>query len=152
LSRERASALARALRVTALAAFLGLAGGYAVFHAVYPNLGFPPLGEASPVLLLAVLAGPALLAGFATRRIEEVVVQAFVSLPLTVLVASLLSISPVFTRLVQAEVDLLVYDLIRTGFAVLVLSLLVNVVGGFAGAMLRDRILRFVRSPAAPLR
>lgn len=133
--------LRHAVRVLALSGVLGLASGYSAFYAVFPNMTFPAASEASLgyVLLLLVLA--ALPCGFLAARLQDVVVQAFVAVPLGMVVASLLAVSPILTGLVEGQADVIAYEVTRSGFFVFILALILDSVGGAFGLMFRERSL-----------
>lgn len=131
----------KAARILILSGYLGLVCGYAAFDAVYPNLAYPPAGEASFPFLIGLLIAAALPAGFLTQTLPDGVVEVFLALPIGAVVGSILSISPVFTGLFQASADVLAYDLLHNGFGVFVLAFVVYIVGGVVGSVLRDHFL-----------
>lgn len=141
MARDLRRQIRKTLRILILSSYLGLVCGYTAFDAVYPNLAYPPAGEASFPLVIALLLAAALPAGFLTETLPDGVIEVFLALPIGALVGSILSISPVFTGLFQASADVLAYDLIHNGFGVFALAFIVYIVGGIVGSVLRDRFL-----------
>lgn len=142
--------LRRIARSVALAAFLGLAAGYSAFYAVYPNMTVPAAGEASLGYLLILLLVTSVPAGFLTSSLQDGVVQVFLSIPFSIAVASVLSVSPIFTGIVGGQADVLVYDVIHNGFFIFLLALFMDVLGGSLGLAFRERLI--VRASARPPR
>jgi len=141
--------LRRIARSLGLAAFLGLAAGYSAFYAVYPNMTVPSAGEASFGYLLVLLVVTSVPAGFLTSNLQDGVVQVFLSIPFSIAVASILSVSPIFTG-IGAQADVLVYDVVHNGFFIFLLALFMDVIGGSVGLALRERLI--VRASARPPR
>jgi len=132
--------LHRIARSVALAAFLGLVAGYSAFYAVYPNMTVPSAGEASFGYLLILLFVTSVPAGFVTSNVQDGVVQVFLSIPFSIAVASVLSVSPIFIG-VGAQADVLVYDVIHNGFFIFLLALFMDVIGGSVGLSFRERLI-----------
>ena len=141
--------LGRIARSLGLAAFLGLVAGYSAFYAVYPNMTVPAAGEASFGYLLVLLVVTSVPAGFLTSNLQDGVVQVFLSIPFSIAVASVLSVSPIFTG-IGAQADVLVYDVVHNGFFIFLLALFMDVIGGSVGLALRERLI--VRASARPPR
>jgi hypothetical protein len=144
--------LRRIARAGLLAAFLGLVAGYVVFYAVYPNMAYPSVGEASVGVVLLVVFVTSVPAGLLTSNLQDGVFQAFLSIPFGVIIASLLAVSPVYTGVVGAQVDVLVYDVIRNGFVIFILVLILDLTGGALGLGLRERFIAraYARSLRVP--
>jgi hypothetical protein len=129
-------------RAVVLSAFLGLAVGYSVFSAVYPNMAYPPATEASLGNILVLVFVTSIPVGFLTSDFRDGVLEVFLSIPFGVLTASALSVSPVYSSgIVGAQADVLVYDVIRNGFFIYVLALILDMIGGSVGLALRERFL-----------
>lgn len=123
-----------------MAAFLALALGYVVLHAVFPNVTVPGEGEASGVLTIGLLVAAGLIAGLATEDVRTEILQIFVSIPLGVLVASVLALSPLLTGLLTVQADELVFFVIRLGFPIYLLAVPLYALFGIGGMLLRERL------------
>src|SRR2546425_200132 len=109
----------------------------------------PSGGEASFGYLLVLLVVTSVPAGFLTSNLQDGVVQVFLSIPFSIAVASILSVSPIFTG-IAAQADVLVYDVVHNGFFIFLLALFMDVIGGSVGLALRERLI--VRASARPPR
>jgi len=147
---EVVSKLRRGLRSFLLAAFLGLAMGYAAFYSIFPLASVPADSEPSLALIITVLLVAAILAGFETREVPLGVVQAFLAVPLGVLIAAGMALSPLVTGFVEARTDEIVGFTIVLGLPIFFLSLPVNIMGLLAGIWIRDRLLRRAFISAVP--
>ena len=132
--------------------FLAIALGYVVFHSVFPNVTIPTESESSGLLTIGLLVAPGFVAGLVTDDLREGVLQIFVSIPLGVLVASALALSPILTGVLLVRADELVFFVIRLGFPIYLVAVPVYVMFGVGGMLLRERLglqpTRFLRSRA----
>lgn len=126
-------------RALLLAAFLGLALGYAAFYAVFPNVSVPAGGEPSLGFILGILAAAAILAGFETEDLSLAILQTFLSLPLAAVVTVALAFSPLLTGLVQVRGDELAFLVLRLGLPVVVFGTFTFFVGTIVGLGVRER-------------
>jgi len=120
--------------------FLALALGYVVLHSVFPNVTIPPEGEASGLLTIGLLVVPGFVAGLATEDVRAGILQIFVSLPLGVLIASVLALSPVMTGVLVVQADELVIFVLRLGFPIYLMTVPLYTLFGIAGMLLRERL------------
>lgn len=120
-----------------LSSFLGLAGGYAVFHGLFPTVTFPPESEPSAGVLFLVLVLPAFLAGLASDELVPVVLQAFAALPFVVLVATTLALSPLAIGMTIVLPGNVVAFVLHFGLPVLVIAFFVDLFVGLMGLALR---------------
>jgi hypothetical protein len=146
VSEDRWS-LRRIEKSVVLSGFLGLAGGYAVFHGLFPTVTFPPESEPSVGVLMLVLLLPAFLAGLASDELVPMVLQAFLALPIVVVVATLLALSPLAVGMVIVFPDTVLAFVLHYGLPVLVIGFFVNLFVGLAGAAVRSGLFaRWARS------
>jgi len=139
LWRELFSRLRRPLRALAISAFLGLALGYSVFYFVFPNVSVPAAAEASLPLIVGILATAAIVAGLVTEDLPADVVQGFVSIPIGVLIAFVLAISPSATGFLEVRADEILAFVVRLGFPLYLLAVPLNTVFGLVGLLIRER-------------
>ncbi|TLZ86075.1 MAG: hypothetical protein E6K00_07630 [Methanobacteriota archaeon] len=132
----------RALHITRtalLSTFLGLAVGYTTFYSVFPNVTVPASEEPSLPLILGVLAMAGLLAGLMTEDLRMGVVQGFLSIPVGLVIAFALAISPVLTGFLEVQVDDIFSFITRLGLPIYLFALPLYIVTGIAGMLLRER-------------
>ncbi len=132
--------LRRVGKSVVLAGFLGLAGGYAVFHGVFPTVSFPAESEPSIGALLLVLALSAFLAGLASDDLVPVVLQTFVAIPFVVLVATVLALSPLAIGMTIILPGNVVVFVLHYGLPVLVLEFFLDLFVGLAGLAVRQAL------------
>lgn len=129
----------RYLKALAIAAFLGLALGYATFYFVFPTVSVPATEEASLALLLGVLVMVAILSGLVTEDLPASVMQAFVSVPIGILVAFALAMSPIATGVLEVRADELSAFVLRLGLPLYLLAVPLYSIFGVVGLLLRER-------------
>jgi len=129
----------RFARVAALAGFIGLLLGYAVFSSSFPSAMVPATGEPSPLFLFGALFAAALLVGLLSDDLLAGILQAFLALPIAAVVASVLSLSPVFGGLIVARPDDVIFFTLRLGFPLLFLSIPIILFGTVFGIVLQER-------------
>jgi hypothetical protein len=129
----------RLVRVSALAGFLGLLLGFAVFYTTYPSASIPPSGETNPLLMFGALFSAAILVGLLSDDLLAGVLQVFFALPTAAVVASLLSFAPVFGGLIVSRPDDIIFFTLRTGFPLLFLSIPIILLGSVIGIVLQER-------------
>lgn len=127
-----------------LGLLLGLAMGYAVFYGVYPSASVPTMGDFSIPWVIVVLLPAALVAGLAADDVPMVMEAAFVSLPLGLIVGTLMGLSPAIAGLLVLGPDEIPFFLAHYGLALFALAFLVNIAVGFIGFLLREPYLRWV--------
>lgn len=127
-----------------LGLLLGLAMGYAVFYGVYPSASVPTMGDFSIPWVIVVLLPAALVAGLAADDVPMVMEAAFVSLPLGLVVSTLMGLSPAIAGLLVLGPDEIPFFLAHYGLALIALAFLVNIAVGFIGFLLREPYLRWV--------
>lgn len=127
-----------------LGLLLGLAMGYAVFYGVYPSASVPTMGDFSIPWVIVVLLPAALVAGLAADDVPMVMEAAFVSLPLGLVVSTLMGLSPAIAGLLVLGPDEIPFFLAHYGLALFALAFLVNIAVGFIGFLLREPYLRWV--------
>src|SRR6266508_6564898 len=120
-----------------VAGFLALALGYVVLHSVFPNVTIPSEGEASGLLTIGLLVLPGFVAGLVTEDVRAGILQIFVSIPLGILIASVLALSPVMTGVLVVQADELVIFVLRLGFPIYLIAVPLYTMVGIAGMLLR---------------
>src|SRR2546427_11842281 len=101
------------MRALAIATFLGLALGYSAFYLVFPNVSVPASDEASLPIILGLLLLAAVLGGLLTEDLRLSVIQAFLELPIGVVIAFSLARSPVATGFLAVPTDDIFSFLVR---------------------------------------
>ncbi len=139
---ERGSALRRGLRMFFLSAFLGLAMGYVAFYSIFPLVSFPPDSEPNLILVVLILIGAAVLAGFETQEVPVAIFQAFLAVPFGVAIAVGIALSPLLTGFVEARADEIAGFTIVLGLPIFLLSLPLNLAFPLVGMWLRGRVAR----------
>ncbi len=129
----------RFARVTALAGFIGLVLGYAVFSSSFPSAMVPATGESSPLLVFGALFAAAFLVGLLSDDLLAGILQTFLALPIGAAVASLLSLSPVFAGLIVTRPDDVIFFTFRLGFPLFFLSIPILLFGTVFGIVLQER-------------
>ena len=155
----RADLLARLrppLKALAIAVFLGLALGYSIFYFVFPNVSVPATGEASLLFILGILVTAAILGGLVTEDLSSGVIQGFASLPIGILVAFSLAVSPIATGFLEVRSDDIFSFVVRLGLPLSLLAVPLNITFGLIGLVIRERFgLRsssFLRPPGGRYR
>ena len=131
--------LRRLLKVLVVAAFLGLALGYANFYFVFPNVSVPATDEASLLLILVVLLLAAILSGLVTEDLPSSVTQAFLSIPIGILVAFLLAISPLASGFLEVRSDDIFGFVVKLGSVLYLVAIPLYSIFGVIGLLLRER-------------
>ena len=131
--------LRRLLKVLVVAAFLGLALGYANFYFVFPNVSVPATDEASLLLILVVLLLAAILSGLVTEDLPSSVTQAFLSIPIGILVAFLLAISPLASGFLEVRSDDIFGFVVKLGSVLYLVAIPLYSIFGVVGLLLRER-------------
>ncbi len=136
------------LRGTAIAAVLGLATAYVVFHTLYPMATFPVEGDPSPLPLALILVVSAFLAGVASTDIAPVIVESFLAPILGFVIAIVLLLSPLAFGLVSLAPDQIPGFILHYAFVFFAAALLLDFVVGLIGLAVRNFILSKI--PHAP--
>ena len=131
--------LRRLLKILLVASFLGLALGYANFYFVFPNVSVPASEEASLLIILVVLLMAAILSGLVTEDLPSSVMQAFLSIPIGILVAFLLAISPLSTGVLEVRSDDIFGFIVKLGSVLYLAAVPLYSIFGVVGLLLRER-------------
>jgi hypothetical protein len=129
----------RLLKTLVVAAFLGLALGYSTFYFLFPNVSVPAAEEASLPVILGLLVLAAILAGLVTEELPSGMVQAIASVPIGILVAFLLAVSPALTGLLEVRADEMFSFVGRLGSFLYLLAVPVYIIFGVVGLLIRER-------------
>ena len=133
------SRLRRPMRALAIATFLGLALGYSAFYLVFPNVSVPASDEASLPVILGILLLAAVLGGLLTEDLRSSVIQAFLALPIGVIIAFSLAISPVATGFLEVRADDIFSFVIRLPIPLYLLVIPLYSIFGVIGLLIRER-------------
>ena len=138
----RANLAARVRRSTkplAIGTFLGLALGYCTFHFVFPNVSVPALGEASLALILGMLGFAGILGGLVSEDLPSSILQTFLALPLGIVIAFSLAISPVATGFLEVRSEDILSFVLRLGLPLYLLAIPMYAITGLVGLLIRER-------------
>lgn len=136
---ELSDRAARLVRVALLSGFLGLAVGYTAFTSIFPNVTLPASEEPSLVLILGVLVASGLLAGLMTEDVRMGVIQVFLSIPLGLIIAFALALSPVLTGFLVVQADDIFSFVTRLGLPIYLIALPIYIITVLVGMLLRER-------------
>ena len=136
------------MRWVLVGTFLGIGLGYLAFIAYLPSVSFPSTDRPTPLVILGVLFGLGVLAGFLSDDVQSVVVQSFLGVGFGILVDFVMIVSPAFHPGIISDVPSeLLLVAIKFGLPIWLLSFLVWIVAGLVGLYLVDLFRR--RLPAS---
>lgn len=130
----------RLVKSLLVAAFLGLALGYAIFAAVFPNVSAPASGESSFLFIFGILLTAGLVAGLVTEDLPSCVTQSVLAIPLGILTAFAIAISPVLTGFLEVRMEDLFAFTLYLGVPVYLIAVMLYQVASLAGFFVRERL------------
>jgi len=142
LARDARPLVRRIGKAVEFSVVLGLSLGYVVFYGVFPSSTVPTSGDASLPWMLFVLSVTAVLVGFAADDVPLAMISSFGSVPVALVVSTVMGLSPILTGLYVVSPDEVPFFLAHYGLVLYAVGFLVNIVGTFTGHALRDPYLR----------
>src|SRR2546427_10080806 len=127
------------MRALAIATFLGLALGYSAFAPLSTTVRVPAADEASLPILLGLLLIAAVLGGLLTEDLRSSVIQAFLALPIGVVIAFSLAVSPVATGFLEVRADDIFSFVVRLPIPLYLLVVPLYSIFGVIGLLIRER-------------
>lgn len=141
MARDPTERMLRVVRGAVVTALLGLASGYVLFLAIFPTVAFPTSGDIPLAFAIGMLFLAAFVGGFAADDLAVAAVAAVLSVPVSVVIATLMALSPVAEGFYMVDPGSSFAFVIHYGFPFLPLAFAVNLVGALGGYALRERYI-----------